>query len=86
MGTSDSLTGIVKHVTLILGCEGQPTLTKLQIFIVEINTQSLRKQLAISMAGYVAESERLWLQPLNVEEHLQDYFEISSSHGGMLWS
>ncbi|PVH76269.1 acyl-CoA N-acyltransferase [Cadophora sp. DSE1049] len=38
------------------------------------------------MAVYAAESSRLWLQALNVEEHLQDYFEIMSSPGSMLWS
>lgn len=38
------------------------------------------------MAVYAAESERLWLQSLSVEEHLQDYFEIMSSPGSMLWS
>ena len=38
------------------------------------------------MAAYVAESERLGLQRLNLEEHLQDYFEIMSAPAAMLWS
>jgi ribosomal-protein-alanine N-acetyltransferase len=38
------------------------------------------------MAVYAAESERLWLQNLSVEEHLQDLFEIMSAPAAMHWS
>ncbi|TAQ88129.1 hypothetical protein B7494_g3512 [Chlorociboria aeruginascens] len=35
---------------------------------------------------YTAQSERLWLQLLSVEEHLDDYHEIISNPKGMKWS
>lgn len=38
------------------------------------------------MPLYSADSPRLWLQPLNLADHLQDYFEIMSSPDSMLWS
>jgi hypothetical protein len=38
------------------------------------------------MSIYAAESERLWLQSLNIDEHLDDYFEIMSNPKSMEWS
>jgi hypothetical protein len=38
------------------------------------------------MAKYAAESERLWLQLLSVEEHLDDYHLIVSNEKAMMWS
>lgn len=40
----------------------------------------------IKMAVYAAESERLFLQSLDVETHLQDYFAIMASPEAMFWS
>jgi hypothetical protein len=38
------------------------------------------------MAKYYAESERLWLQPLNVEDHLEGYHAMASDERIVKWS
>jgi hypothetical protein len=38
------------------------------------------------MAKYTAQLERLWLQPLSVEEHVNDYHLIVLSEKAMMWS
>ena len=38
------------------------------------------------MSKYVAESERLWLQPLEVEDHLEDLHLIISDPRVMEWT
>ena len=74
------------YVTLTAGCEVDLYIYKYSIMLIIGNTTDLRRQLVISMAVFVAESERLRLQTLNVEEHLQDYFEIMSAPASMFWS
>jgi ribosomal-protein-alanine N-acetyltransferase len=38
------------------------------------------------MSSYAAESQRLWLQPLSVEDHLDDYHEMLGKEDVMAWS
>jgi hypothetical protein len=38
------------------------------------------------MSVYAAESERLWLQNLRVEDHLDDYYQIMANPGSVSWS
>jgi hypothetical protein len=38
------------------------------------------------MGQYYAESERLWLQPLNVDDHLEGYHEMASDERIVKWS
>lgn len=38
------------------------------------------------MSAYAAESKRLWLQSLSVDEHLNDYHEIMTDPQSMFWS
>jgi hypothetical protein len=38
------------------------------------------------MSVYAAESPRLWLQPLSVDEHLNDFYEIMMDPRSMFWS
>jgi len=38
------------------------------------------------MSNYVAESERIWLQPLEIETHLEDVHLMLSNPRAMEWS
>jgi len=38
------------------------------------------------MPNYFAESERLWLQPLEIEDHLEDLHLITTNSRAMAWS
>lgn len=38
------------------------------------------------MAKHIAQSERLWLEPLTVEDHLEGYHQLNTDERVVKWS